>query len=1326
MFAKMVAPYHVCTENPKLSCSSVAPAVESGTDRCYFRGNATGAECVDVHQRQGSLLEGGAAQMAGGKVCADQPGQLCAASSPDIQRLCACRVTRRHRRKQSRPSTVSTLSVSSSAAPPSRSSISSLGVAAAVAILVGSDHMYSGFRTTAAAFGIATIVLSAFPVSAHAHNWMMSPGRAVFQASTTKPCRSRKASDLHAQVGPGQTFIVEWATGHAKSPTGNSLIIVHNSDVEKLALANISKVMQEYLANAPKNSSSHMETQRYHGVRGPRTFEESRTFLTTKGHIYKAELSKDDPNWLEHTHVPTTALFSYQDDILKKDKRVSYHSEKYPWIEAVYTYMIVDNRATDWDGVRVSIPAKKGPGHYIVSWKFQGYYDCVDVEVFDDRQIEHVDGKLTDGHTWSKIDHCQYVGTRGITTPCMPAAGNSVQECIDAVTSQASSLARLGINVVPIQNPLGVAFPDQINIPWKDQTCANTAWTLVTKGSGAGDNSRIAENPLPDLKARLGTPILGMKCDDSRNEVRGRKFYNLGTKRRANKGVLDAIQLSFYPSTVKNSSHDNVKLSRLNLRQAMQACGIDPLCNHIEVRNLVRQNEDAYDDIVTGEHEFYGCHSLKSAGGTDSGTRTVWSRPEQYNPSVSYTDTWFNKNIATLTSWQISFHPDGSEEGDDGQALPEGWLADTGKQFATHKNGVKYGWKCDATKAVERGLYGQSTVYYPFDDERTILNTAWVRNVAQLTCPHEGDTNKKTKNVWQMEVPNGMYRVGLLMEMPNFGPRFDNSKLNVAGCMIHYTPASQRIVQNRGESGFTVWKNVEVSNKRLQLSGVTGRTLGCSAINTVMIYKISDNLFPPQWLPSSGAGGAWYQHEVPQGTRIGLVDIKFPRGTDGRLDKYKAVSADCRYNWMLGGDRCQHSGSGTFPDLTTNVPRFNGADQGFTVSVADSPCTADGCVGGTVCEVVNAPRVHVSSPVSSQDFDIDCNGAQGKYVRVHLPGANRIFSGTVYVNRVEPPDANPNQLACYGVVARMQTSTAPEYVTSVDPADPIFYSSCYVRERNMEWVTPQTPPPPPPPASSDFGTQCLDCTKYEENLALSNNNANTTKMPPPIWAFSEHCRTCSSGKDDAGTGSILTFENEEAHCPTIPSTTTSSSTQSVSGPPGVVTSTTTSDASGGNQTGTTAEEAGNADDDMDGRLKSRPGVGIAVAVLVCLTAAAVICAVYRNKLKASFSSGSNSSARLVGADSTYVNPVCDSDATDAGVTAAAGVGNTILASPMPAAGPQADISRDLPGRDAREENIRQQTNGGSGALLSAASGNVRSEKDNVSLLQHAYMDSYEI
>ena len=143
-------------------------------------------------------------------------------------------------------------------------------------------------------------------------------------------------------------------------------------------------------------------------------------------------------------------------------------------MKAVYKYQHVDARTFDFDAVRVSVPGRKGAGHYIVNWRWNGYYDCIDVEVFDDRQIEHIDGLAKAGHTWSKLDHCQYVGAPIVISPCMPANAGA-KSCIDAI-KYGDDDTRMGINVVPLSNPALVAFPDQVNIPWNNYTCSNTIY----------------------------------------------------------------------------------------------------------------------------------------------------------------------------------------------------------------------------------------------------------------------------------------------------------------------------------------------------------------------------------------------------------------------------------------------------------------------------------------------------------------------------------------------------------------------------------------------------------------------------------------------------------------------------------------------------------------------------------------------------------------------------------------------------------------------------------------------------------------------------------
>lgn len=72
---------------------------------------------------------------------------------------------------------------------------------------------------------------------AEGHNWLFTPSRSKLKASTVMPCIPRKATDTHAQVGPGQGLVVKWATGHAGDGGGGTTLItvVHGDDYEWLS-----------------------------------------------------------------------------------------------------------------------------------------------------------------------------------------------------------------------------------------------------------------------------------------------------------------------------------------------------------------------------------------------------------------------------------------------------------------------------------------------------------------------------------------------------------------------------------------------------------------------------------------------------------------------------------------------------------------------------------------------------------------------------------------------------------------------------------------------------------------------------------------------------------------------------------------------------------------------------------------------------------------------------------------------------------------------------------------------------------------------------------
>merc|ERR1712130_805145 len=97
---------------------------------------------------------------------------------------------------------------------------------------------------------------------------------------------------------------------------------------------------------------------------------------------------------------------------------------------------------------------------------------------------------------------------------------------------------------------------------------------------------------------------------------------------------------------------------------------------------------------------------------------------------------------------------------------------------------------------------------------------------------------------------------------------------------------------------------------------------------------------------------------------------------------------------------------------------------------------------------------------------------------------------------------------CYGVNARVaQSLPVPlmETVVSDDPEDPVFYSTCFVREEEIIWE-PTGKEQQPSPSKWKFDRGCIDCTLYSKNNAPGHPD-----FVVPSWAISDQCFDCDQG-----------------------------------------------------------------------------------------------------------------------------------------------------------------------------------------------------------------------
>lgn len=327
----------------------------------------------------------------------------CAAVPTDgaVNRLCPCRGD--------------ALSAALSAAPSTFSSFCSLAVG--LFTLVTSRD-----RSTVLASVLLTLLNGVT-----AHNWQLTAGRNMGTASGIWPCKGRTSSDTHAQVGPNQPIVFGWSPGHSGYVT---IIVLHERDYARLNSRALSSDITKYIKQAPPNSSTHLSNPRVHHASST-TIDMVQSDLR----FLKPEVTVDDPWFLNHPRRPSAAgmIFKFNQSYLSSDRRYDYYNPNVTWIESLHRFPVL-GMPTDRDLINITIPGRKGAGHYIIHWSWQGYSDCTDVDFFLNRTVENPYGIVQKSYVYSKTEHCQYTDWRYLKSPCLDAT-ISAERCTDTATA---------------------------------------------------------------------------------------------------------------------------------------------------------------------------------------------------------------------------------------------------------------------------------------------------------------------------------------------------------------------------------------------------------------------------------------------------------------------------------------------------------------------------------------------------------------------------------------------------------------------------------------------------------------------------------------------------------------------------------------------------------------------------------------------------------------------------------------------------------------------------------------------------------------------------
>jgi len=248
---------------------------------------------------------------------------------------------------------------------------------------------------------------------------------------------------------------------------------------------------------------------------------------------------------------------------------------------------------------------------------------------------------------------------------------------------------------------------------------------------------------------------------------------------------------------------------------------------------------------------------------------------------------------------------------------------------------------------------------------------------------------------------------------------------------------------------------------------------------------------------------------------------------------FEAPEDECLHGWLMYGGhaRCMKISSPQRPDIEMQQVAMGWfPDSGPIVGVSDTPCSDGGCLkGAQICGRVDKSRDYWhyveqgggdgwqlgANAGLRNKYWVDCKGKAGKYVFVMLPGSGRILTITnLVVNQVSATAGDPqefkNKFVCYPVEAREASEHTPEYIISDDPADPVFYSTCFIRTPNLFYLPPEDQSADTDPSKYEFMGQCLPCDLYK-------SNSNPGFGVPNRWAWADVCRDCDALKDSPGT-----------------------------------------------------------------------------------------------------------------------------------------------------------------------------------------------------------------
>jgi len=356
------------------------------------------------------------------------------------------------------------------------------------------------------------------------HNWINSPSRANV-AGSVLPCVPRYDNQPHVQVGANQVFQLEWANHHTGASKESYFVVVKAEDLPKLTTISLNN-LETYLSEAPASSLlSGTQWKKQHIWNSAQAWQASDIqFFRNAAPLdpLGSEIIQRDPTMIakgKFSLPASSKMYAYWDNITVADKRASYSSTKYPFIESVSRF--TPPRGTSSGAQYIAnfvVNATSGPGDYVVWYAFVGYTDCVDVNVqaapvaTELRYGKNVTGPSNNDYI--KVEHCEFRLVTEAITPCVKLPpSRSVQQCLTACSETANCTA---VQVVRASVPLAGTSPWTAGFPAtvynKSQDALVNAANTGPCGSRSIHERQVAGCAVENTQCTAAT--LGLGPDD--------------------------------------------------------------------------------------------------------------------------------------------------------------------------------------------------------------------------------------------------------------------------------------------------------------------------------------------------------------------------------------------------------------------------------------------------------------------------------------------------------------------------------------------------------------------------------------------------------------------------------------------------------------------------------------------------------------------------------------------------------------------------------------------------------------------------------------------